>query len=75
MRNKYNAFLVDSAKPENAAKVGQWVAEGKIKLIIDHKYSFEEAPEAIARLKTSRAKGKIVIDVASETFGSSWTGV
>ena len=75
MRNKYWGYYVDATKPENAAQVAQWIAEGKIKLIVDHKYPFEEVPEAFARLKTSRANGKILIDVASETYKNSWTGL
>ena len=72
MRNNYIWYYVDASKPENAAQVAQWIAEGKIKVIVDHKYSFEEVPEAFARLKTSRAKGKILIDVASESYKNSW---
>jgi len=73
MRNKYFGYFPDTSRPENAAQVAQWMAEGKFKLIVDHKFSFEEVPEAFTRLKTSRAKGKILIDVASETYKSLWT--
>jgi NADPH:quinone reductase-like Zn-dependent oxidoreductase len=34
--------------------------------VIDERFPFEQAPEAVAKLKTGRAKGKIVVDVAPE---------
>jgi len=67
MGNRYLLYLVDATKPENMEQVAQWMAEGKVKLIVDNKFSFEEVPEAFSRLKTSRAKGKILINVSSET--------
>jgi D-arabinose 1-dehydrogenase-like Zn-dependent alcohol dehydrogenase len=47
--------------------------EGKVKPIIDQKFSFEQAPKAFEKLKSGRAKGKIVIDVASETYREAWS--
>jgi D-arabinose 1-dehydrogenase-like Zn-dependent alcohol dehydrogenase len=41
---------------------------------IDQKFPFEQAPKAFEKLKTGRAKGKIVVDVASETYRDSWVG-
>lgn len=38
--------------------------EGKVKAVIDKKFAFEQVPQAFVRLKTGRAKGKIVVDVA-----------
>jgi NADPH:quinone reductase-like Zn-dependent oxidoreductase len=42
-----------------------WMKEGKVKAVIDERFPFEDAPKAFEKLKTGRAKGKIVIDVAS----------
>jgi NADPH:quinone reductase-like Zn-dependent oxidoreductase len=55
-----------SQKPADLAQAAEWIKEGKVKAIVDTKFSFEQAPEAFTRLKTGRARGKIVIEVASE---------
>jgi len=54
------------AKNDNEAlgKMAGWIAEGKLKVIIDSEYSFEDADKAFAKLKSGRARGKILIDVA-----------
>lgn len=44
-------------------KIGKWMVEGKVKAVIDEKFAFDAAPAAFAKLKTSRARGKIVIAV------------
>ena len=37
--------------------------EGKGRSVVDSKFKFEEAKKAFERLKTGRAKGKVVVDV------------
>jgi NADPH:quinone reductase-like Zn-dependent oxidoreductase len=71
-KRKYLAFFPDS-KYEDLELVGNWMKEGKVKPIIDQKFSFEQAPKAFEKLKSGRAKGKIVIDVASETYREAWS--
>ena len=55
-------------KPEDLQQIADWMKEGKVKAVVDTKFSFEEAPKAFEKLKTGRARGKIVVDVASETY-------
>ena len=55
-----------SPKPEDLKQIVDWIAEGKIKAVIDSQFKFEDVPQAIERLKTSRAKGKIVVNVSDE---------
>lgn len=57
-----------TAQPEDLEQITQWIKEGKVRTLIDQKFGFEEAPRAFEKLKTGRAKGKIVIDVALETY-------
>ncbi|KAL6720885.1 hypothetical protein ACLMJK_002810 [Lecanora helva] len=57
--------------PEELQKIGEWIQDGTIKPLIDHKFPFDQAPQAFERLKTGRAKGKVVVDVASETYQKS----
>ena len=48
-------------------QIGDWMKTGKVKALIDQEFLFEQAPQAFEKLKTGRAKGKIVVHVASET--------
>lgn len=41
------------------------MASGQVKPIFDSKFKFEDAPKAFERMKTGRAKGKIVVEVNS----------
>lgn len=66
-RRKIEGFF---AKPvaEDLSQLGAWMAEGRVRAVIDSKFSFEEAAKAFERLKTGRAKGKVVVDVALATY-------
>ncbi|KAL8752209.1 MAG: hypothetical protein Q9199_005904 [Rusavskia elegans] len=55
-------------KPEDLQQIVEWMKEGRVKTVVDSKFSFEEAPKAFERLRTGRARGKIVVDVASATY-------
>ncbi|KAK4561625.1 hypothetical protein LTR86_004304 [Recurvomyces mirabilis] len=47
-------------------EIAGWVADGKVKTLIDSEFTFEQLPEAIRRQKTGRARGKIVVEVAKD---------
>ncbi|KAF5013242.1 hypothetical protein FDECE_756 [Fusarium decemcellulare] len=51
---------------EDLTQIAEWMAEGKVKSVIDSKYKFEDLKEAYTRLKTGRARGKIILEVAPE---------
>jgi NADPH:quinone reductase-like Zn-dependent oxidoreductase len=61
-KRKLQGFFTQS-NPEQLNIVADWVKEGKVKAVIDSRFSFEQAPQAFERLKTGRAKGKIIVDV------------
>lgn len=71
LKGKVDGFWPES-KPEHLEQVAEWVKEGKVKVVIDHKFPFEEGNKAMEKLKTGRAKGKVVIDVALETYRKDW---
>jgi NADPH:quinone reductase-like Zn-dependent oxidoreductase len=48
---------------DDLKQIGEWMEEGKIKAVIDQRFKFEEAPKAFEKLKTGRARGKIVVEV------------
>ena len=51
------------AKKEDLMKIAEWMKDGKVKAVIDSRFEFEEAPKAIEKLRSGRAKGKIVVEV------------
>lgn len=57
-------FLRRVSNAEGFATIARWIAEGKLKPVIEKVYELEEAAEAFARLKTGRSRGKLVIQVA-----------
>ncbi|EON64844.1 hypothetical protein W97_04078 [Coniosporium apollinis CBS 100218] len=71
-KRKFAGFF-SKPKYEDLEQIGMWMKEGKVKPIIDQKYPFEQAPKAFEKLKTGRARGKIVVDVASETYRKAWS--
>lgn len=54
-------------KAEDYQQMGKLMRDGKVKAVIDSRFPFEQAPQAFEKLKTGRAKGKIVVQVASDT--------
>ena len=64
-RRKIEGFLTE-AKTDQLVQLAEWLKEGKVKSLIDSTFPFEEAPKAFEKLKTGRAKGKIIINVAAE---------
>ncbi|SPQ23079.1 29eadc97-5eac-4f09-9910-fe91f61479a3 [Thermothielavioides terrestris] len=62
---RYDLFLLSSSG-SIAKEVAGWVEQGVIKqAVIDSEYPMEQAVEAFQKLATGRARGKIVIKVAS----------
>lgn len=39
------------------------IEEGKVRVFVDSVYSFDELPEAVGRLKSKKAKGKVVVQI------------
>jgi NADPH:quinone reductase-like Zn-dependent oxidoreductase len=54
-------MLMKETKADQLGEISQWVAEGKVKLVKDSTFAYKDAPRAFERLKTGRARGKIVI--------------
>jgi len=63
---RQHLFIFGNPNEEYLRQIANWMAEGKIKSVIDSKYKFEELRQAFQRMKTGRAKGKIVVNVAPE---------
>ena len=59
-------FLGLESKAEELTRIANWMAEGKVKAAIDETFDMDDkgAARAYQKLKTGRAKGKIVVRVA-----------
>ncbi|KAM0718444.1 hypothetical protein Q7P37_005514 [Cladosporium fusiforme] len=58
-------FLRRKSNARQFAQIAQWIAEEKLRPVIEKVYELDEAAEAFARLKTGRSRGKLVIKVAN----------
>lgn len=58
--------LVCAIKREKLEKIADWVVEGKITPVTDQVFPMKDTVEAFKRLKTGRARGKVIVDVAGE---------
>ena len=64
-KRKYQ-FLMLKTKHKDLAQLAQWVGEGKVKPVTDSVWEYDDLPKAFERLKTHRAKGKVVVHVKKD---------
>lgn len=57
-------FMMAKQSNKDLARLAGWMKEGKIKAVIDEVFAFEDVPAAYAKVKTGRAKGKILVKVS-----------
>ena len=48
-------------KSEYLEQIGKWIANGDVKPVTDQVFAMENAVEAFRRLKTGRARGKVIV--------------
>jgi len=65
-------LLMAAMSIEDLRSLGTWMKEGKVKAVLDEVFEWEDAPRAFEKLKTGRAKGKIVIRVKQD-MGKSFS--
>jgi NADPH:quinone reductase-like Zn-dependent oxidoreductase len=54
-------FLLAYQDEDIVKEIQSWLAAGKIRIVVDDTFQFEDAPKAVAKLKTGKARGKIVV--------------
>jgi len=57
-------FAAADITPETLERIADWIAEGVVKPVTDEVFPMEDVAKAFKRLKSGRATGKIIIDVA-----------
>lgn len=65
-RRRGSVQVMMSNKHEDLTQLGRWMADGKIKPVIDSTYALKDASHAFERLKSGHARGKVVVHVASK---------
>ena len=60
------AFVRNQPKKEDFEIIGKWMAEGKVRAVIEEEFGMEDAGQAFAKLKEGRTRGKIVVRVCGE---------
>ena len=60
-KRKFMSIFAET-KADQLEQIGKWMAEGKMRAVIDEKFPFEKAVEAFRKQKTGRAKGKVVVE-------------
>lgn len=61
-KRKYEMYNIKSGT-QDLKQLGQWVAEKKIKVVVEETYELEDLPKAFEKLKTGRNAGKLVVHV------------
>ncbi|KAH9879565.1 hypothetical protein IAQ61_001383 [Plenodomus lingam] len=64
-RNSFQ-MLFASPNQQHMEVLAGWMAEGKVKGVTDTLFEWEDVPKAFERLKTGRAKGKVVVRIKQE---------
>lgn len=60
VRHRIRGFFAQ-ANPKDLTHLGELVAQGKVRSVIDRTYLIAEVPRAITHLETRRARGKLVV--------------
>lgn len=57
-------FVLTAQSHANLESIGDLIKSGAVKPVLDEVFTFDKAPEAYKKLKSGRARGKIVVKVA-----------
>jgi NADPH:quinone reductase-like Zn-dependent oxidoreductase len=57
------SMMLASIEPRDLDLLAGWIVTGRIRPVIDRRYSLREVPDALRYLETGRARGKVIIDV------------
>ena len=61
--NKKMQFLAAKANQKDLEMLVKLVSEGKVKPLIEERYTLEQAPDAMQKLNQGHARGKVVINI------------
>lgn len=61
-KRKYEMYNIKHA-PEDLKQLAKWVAEKKVKVVLEETYELEDLPKAFEKLRKGRNAGKLVVHV------------
>ena len=59
-------FVACVSNAEQYAQLAKWMAERKLKTVVEETYELEDVGKAFARMKSGRTRGKLVVSVGGE---------
>ncbi|KAK1586180.1 zinc-binding dehydrogenase [Colletotrichum navitas] len=64
-KNKFEAFVTKNSH-DDLAQMAAWMAEGKVRTVVDSTFEFEDVVKAYEKLKGGSSTGKILVRVAKK---------
>lgn len=65
-KRKYVILLFKNNR-DHLVQLGEWIQSGKIKVAIDSVFDYEHTVDAFKKLRTGRARGKIIVHVSEKS--------
>ncbi|KAL4896192.1 hypothetical protein BDV59DRAFT_172267 [Aspergillus ambiguus] len=64
-KRKYDILMFKNRK-EELVQIGEWIQQGKITVVVDSTFAFEDAVQAFEKLRSQRSRGKIIVHVSDK---------
>lgn len=61
--DQHFSMMLASIEPRDLEQLAAWIVAGRLRPVIDRRYTLREVPDALRYLETGRARGKVIIDV------------
>ncbi|KAG9253708.1 uncharacterized protein F5Z01DRAFT_622994 [Emericellopsis atlantica] len=63
-RGRFRLFMTKNSQPD-LEQLTAWLSDGKLKLIVDRRFPFEEAKSAMVYVKEDSPRGKVIVNVGA----------
>ncbi|KAI6778977.1 uncharacterized protein J7T54_002619 [Emericellopsis cladophorae] len=63
-KGSFRVFMTKNSQPD-LEQLTAWLSDGKLKLIVDKRFSFEEAKSAMEYVKKDSPRGKVIVNVGA----------
>ncbi|KAE8389222.1 hypothetical protein ETB97_010753 [Aspergillus alliaceus] len=60
--------IITQVSKGDLTQMGEWIQQGKVRVVLDSTYEFDDAVKAFEKLRTGRSRGKIVIHVSEKPW-------
>ncbi|KAB8076431.1 hypothetical protein BDV29DRAFT_88300 [Aspergillus leporis] len=66
-KRKYVPIITRVSK-DDLRTLGEWIQQGKVRVVLDSTFEFDDTVKAFEKLRTGRSRGKIVIHVSEKPW-------